>query len=103
MMVGMAVEAVTTGDLEIADRVIDMDDDIDRIYEAHTTGPPDGAQPADGQRPSTDDRPAPPQQHLRTDRGPVRQHRQDRPAQRGLPRVERICEMIQEMGDLVSR
>jgi phosphate transport system protein len=103
MMVGMAVEAVITGDLAIADRVIDMDDDIDRIYlEAHhdwTTlmarNQPMGSDlrrmTALLQLNSTFERMGDQCVNIA----------KIARLNDGLPRVERICEMIQEMGDLV--
>lgn len=103
MMVGMAVEAVTTGDLKIADRVIAMDDEIDRIYlEAHhdwTTllarNQPMGSDlrrmTALLQLSSTFERMGDQSVNI----AKIARFND------GLPRVEKICEMIEEMGDLV--
>lgn len=103
MMVGMAVEAVTQGDLAVAQRVIDMDDEIDRIYlEAHHDWTTLMArnQPLGGdlrrmtallQLNSTFERMGDQCVNIA----------KIARLNDGLPRVERICEMIQEMGDLV--
>ena len=103
MMVGMAVESVTTGDLELADRVIGMDDEIDRIYiEVHhdwTT------LMARNQPLGSDLR----RMTVLIQLNSTFERMGDQCVNiakitrlnDGLPRVERICDMIREMGDLV--
>ncbi len=102
-MVGMAVDAVTEGDIELADRVIAMDDAIDRIYlEAHhdwTTlmarNQPLGSDlrrmTALLQLSATFERMGDQCVNIA----------KITKLNDGLPRVEKICEMAREMGDLV--
>lgn len=102
-MLEMAVEAVTTGALETADRVITMDDEVDRIYlEVHhdwtTLMARNQALGSDLRRMTA---------LLQLSSTFERMGDQCVNIAKitrlndGLPRVERICEMIQEMGDLV--
>lgn len=102
-MVGMAVEAVTTGDIALADRVIAMDDTIDEIYiGAHhdwTTlmarNQPMGSDlrrmTALLQLSATFERMGDQCVNIA----------KIARLNDGLPRVERICAMVAEMGDLV--
>ena len=102
-MVGMAVEAVTTGDLELAARVIAMDDRIDSVYlDAHhrwTTllarNQPMGSDLRRMtvllQLNSTFERMGDQCVNIAKIT-----HLND-----GLPRVERVCGIIREMGELV--
>jgi phosphate transport system protein len=102
-MVEMAVEAVTTGNLHLAEQVIGLDDQIDRIYfQVHQqwTGLMARFQPmgSDLRRMSV---------LLQLNATFERMGDQcvniAKIAQfnEGLPRVERICDQIREMGDLV--
>lgn len=102
-MVEMAVESVTTGDLELADRVIAMDDEIDKAYfEVHQewTNLMARFQPL-----GSDLRKMAVLLQLnitfeRMGDQCVNIAKTTR-FNDGLPRVERICEQIREMGDLV--
>ncbi len=102
-MVEMAVESVTTGDLELADRVIAMDDEIDRAYfEVHQewTNLMARFQPL-----GSDLRKMAVLLQLnitfeRMGDQCVNIAKTTR-FNDGLPRVERICDQIREMGDLV--
>lgn len=102
-MVEMAVESVTTGNLELADRVIAMDDEIDRAYfEVHQewTNLMARFQPL-----GSDLRKMAVLLQLnitfeRMGDQCVNIAKTTR-FNDGLPRVERICEQIREMGDLV--
>jgi phosphate transport system protein len=102
-MVAMAVDAVTTGNLDLAERVIALDDQIDATYfQVHQqwTGLMARFQPmgSDLRRMSV---------LLQLNATFERMGDQcvniAKIAQfnEGLPRVERICEQIREMGDLV--
>jgi phosphate transport system protein len=102
-MVEMAVESVTTGDLELAGRVIDMDDEIDEIYfEVHQqwTNLMARFQPL-----GSDLRKMAVllQLNITFERMGDQCVNIAKTTQfnDGLPRVERICEQIREMGDLV--
>lgn len=102
-MVEMAVESVTTGDLELAQTVIDLDDDIDRIYfEVHQqwTNLMARFQPL-----GSDLRKMAVllQLNITFERMGDQCVNIAKTTQfnEGLPRVERICEQIREMGDLV--
>ena len=102
-MVEMAVDSVTTGNLELADRVVAIDEDIDKTYfEVHQLWTTLMArfQPLGSdlrkmsvllQLNATFERMG--DQCVNIAR--VTQQNE------GLPRVERICDQIQEMGDLV--
>lgn len=102
-MVEMAVQSVTTGDVDLAAKVIEMDDEIDRTYfEVHKewTNLMARFQPlgSDLRRMSVLL-----QLNITFERmgdqcvniAKITQFND------GLPRVERICEQIREMGDLV--
>ena len=102
-MVQMAVDAITTGNLDLAQQVIDLDDQIDRTYfQVHQqwTGLMARFQPmgSDLRRMSV---------LLQLNATFERMGDQcvniAKIAQfnEGLPRVERICDQIREMGDLV--
>jgi len=102
-MVAMAVDAVTTGNLDLAEQVIALDDQIDRTYfQVHQqwTGLMARFQPmgSDLRRMSvllqlnaTFERMGDQCVNI----AKIAQFNED------LPRVERICEQIREMGDLV--
>jgi phosphate transport system protein len=102
-MLGLAVEAVTTGDLELARRVVAMDDEIDRIYlEVHHDWT---ALMARNQPLGSDLRKMTALLQLNA----TFERMGDQCVNiakislfnEGLPRVERICDLIREMGDLV--
>lgn len=102
-MVEMAVESVTTGDLELAQRVIGMDDEIDQIYfDVHQqwTNLMARFQPL-----GSDLRKMAVllQLNITFERMGDQCVNIAKTTQfnEGLPRVERICEQIREMGDLV--
>lgn len=102
-MVEMAVESVTTGNLELARKVIEMDDEIDRIYfEVHQqwTNLMARFQPL-----GSDLRKMAVllQLNITFERMGDQCVNIAKTTQfnDGLPRVERICEQIREMGDLV--
>lgn len=102
-MVEMAVESVTTGDLELASRVIAMDDDIDTTYfEVHQewTNLMARFQPL-----GSDLRKMAVllQLNITFERMGDQCVNIAKTTQfnDGLPRVDRICEQIREMGDLV--
>lgn len=102
-MIEMAVQAVTTDDLELAQRVIDLDDGIDATYDdVHQSWT---SLMARNQPLGSDLRKMTSliQLNVTFERmgdqcvniAKIAQFNQ------GLPRVERICEQIREMGDLV--
>lgn len=102
-MVEIAVESVTTGDLELAERVIEMDTEIDRIYfEVHQqwTNLMARFQPL-----GSDLRKMAVllQLNITFERMGDQCVNIAKTTQfnDGLPRVERICEQVREMGDLV--
>lgn len=102
-MVEMAVESVTTGDLDLASRVIEMDDEIDRTYfEVHQQWTTLMArfQPLG---PDLRKMSVLLQLNITFERMGDQCVNIAKTTQfnDGLPRVERICEQIREMGDLV--
>ena len=102
-MVGMAVESVTTGDLDLADQVIELDKEIDEIhYESHRNWTNLMAR---NQPMGSDLRKMSVllQLNMTFERMGDQSVNIAKIAKlnEGLPRVERICEQIREMGDLV--
>jgi phosphate transport system protein len=102
-MLEMAVDAVTKSDLELALRVVDLDDEIDAIYlEVHQTWT---SLMARFQPMGSDLRKMSILIQLNTtfERMGDQCVNIAKIAQfnAGLPRVERICEQVREMGDLV--
>jgi phosphate transport system protein len=102
-MVGMAVEAVVTGDLDLAQRVIEEDDGIDKTYlEVHHDWT---ALMARNQPMGSDLR----KMTVLLQLNSTFERMGDQCVNiakitrlnEGLPRVERICEQVREMGDLV--
>ena len=102
-MVGMAVEAVTKSEVELAQQVVELDDEIDATYfEVHQTWT---SLMARFQPMGSDLRKMAVLIHLST----TFERMGDQcvniakiaQANAGLPRVDRICEQIREMGDLV--